>query len=74
MEYKTKLAQALWGLYQQWDKELGETPSIWGMFYKMFRHQIPEVLNRVDEDEELQVKIKGFIQKLTETIKEEVKE
>ena len=71
MEYKTKLVQALWGLYQQWDEELAKAPMPYGMFYKIVRPLIPEWLAAIDEDENLQQKIKEFILKLAEAVSDD---
>lgn len=69
--YQTKLAQSLWELYQEWNERLAQTGGMWGMAYKLLRAEVPYMLTTIDEDEELRVKIRDFVKRLSVIIQED---
>lgn len=67
-QYQSELAQKLYQLYQQWDKELGDihTMGFNAILYKSSRPMLLALIQRIDEDKELRGKVQNFLRSLVE--------
>ena len=70
--YKTKMGQKLCGLFQQYDEQLCKSSGMLGMVYKMIHGRIPDFIKGVDENHELQVKIRTAILDMAKALEEDV--
>ncbi|GAH08804.1 unnamed protein product [marine sediment metagenome] len=68
-EYKTKFVQKIAEIYEKYKNELGSgMPSL---MLKAFAPSVPSILQGLDENPEMQAKIKDLLTELVEAMKED---
>jgi len=70
-QYKSKMVSELNRIYQEWDKRIRNSQGLGSIVYKILAPEIPHLLNDLDEDLELQKKIREFIASFSTAIEEE---
>jgi len=71
MEYKHKSVQSLSELYLKYDPELGKGVSPMTFLWKAVSPSIPDILKALDTDEEMIDKIRRFLARILEAMKED---
>ena len=74
LQYNSKMVNELNKIYQEWDQKLRDSPGIGAIVYKILRPEIPHLLNDLDNDPELQKKVRDFIASFTTAIEEEIED
>ena len=74
MEYKHKAVQKLYGLYQEHKDELGKGISPMTMIWRSISPGVPDMLKVLDDEPDMLAKLKGFVDSLSQALKEDVGE